>query len=77
VGILLNHPVIRVGLGQERYKMTFDFRAMQSSLTSETKDMAPTVGISIALYRLKELMEGYDYALSKGYEAPIQEESEV
>jgi hypothetical protein len=54
--------------------MTFDFKAMQAALMSETKDLSPTVGISIALFRLKELMEGYDYALGKGYEAPINEE---
>lgn len=53
--------------------MTFDFRAMQASVARETKDLPPNVGISVALFRLKELLQGYDYAIAKGYEVPIQE----
>lgn len=70
-----NLQVIPVGLVQGRSKvMDFNFKSMQQSIASETKDLSPTTGISIALFRLKELMEGYQYAIEKGYEVPFQEE---
>lgn len=59
--------------GEQLITMDFNFRAMQESVARETKDLPPNVGISVALFRLKELMQGYDYAISKGYEVPLQE----
>jgi hypothetical protein len=46
---------------------------MKVSIANETADLSPNIGISIALFRLKELIQGYDYAISKGYEIPVQE----
>ena len=43
------------------------FRVMQDNLEKAAKDAPHVLGISIALWRLRALMAGYQYALDHGY----------
>ena len=46
---------------------------MDQSVEAECKDMPNDIGISIALWRLKELIKGYKYAVTQGYKVSVQE----
>lgn len=66
------------------------FCAMERSVAKECKDLPDGIGISVALWRLRELLHGYRYAIDNGYsvakvvphaspegnEVPVQERHE-
>lgn len=43
------------------------FKLMQENLAKVTQDAPHALGISVALWRLRALMTGYQYALDHGY----------
>ena len=43
------------------------FEKMEDSVKRECVDLPSTVGISVALWRLRELLLGYRYAIDHGY----------
>jgi hypothetical protein len=52
------------------------FAAMEESVARECANLTSNTGISIALWRLHELMKGYRYALNNGYHTEAYEERE-
>jgi hypothetical protein len=48
------------------------FELMVKSLEETCADMPPNVGVSVALWRLRELIKGYQYALDKGYTVGVE-----
>jgi len=50
-----------------------DIELMDQSLEEECKGMPIDIGISVALWRLKELIKGYKYAVTQGYKVSVQE----
>jgi hypothetical protein len=47
------------------------FYVMEQSIAKECKDLEPNIGISVALWRLNELVKGYKYALEHGYDTGV------
>lgn len=43
------------------------FKLMQENMNKVTQDAPQVLGISVALWRLRALMAGYQYALEHGY----------
>lgn len=43
------------------------FKLMQENITKVTRDAPHVLGVSVALWRLRALMAGYQYALDHGY----------
>jgi hypothetical protein len=52
------------------------FALMERSVEKECAGMPDNVGVSVALWRLRELMKGYRYALDNGYKGQAYEERE-
>lgn len=46
---------------------SINIELMRQSVDSECKDLGENIGISVALWRLRELIQGYTWAVSKGY----------
>ena len=44
---------------------------MLENLTKATQDAPATLGVSVALWRLRALMVGYQYALDHGYSTGV------
>ena len=44
-----------------------DIEQMNHSVETECKDMDENIGISVVLWRLKELIKGYQFAVKAGY----------
>lgn len=54
--------------GQDIPVLTNDgFALMKQSVSETCKEMDPNIGISVALWRLEALLQGYQYALDRGY----------
>jgi len=54
------------------------FALMEESVAKECKDLDElTTGVSVVLWRLRELLAGYRYALDHGYENYVYAERET
>ena len=53
------------------------FKLMQENMERATKDAPEAVGISVALWRLRALMTGYQYALDHGYTVGVTVEEDA
>jgi hypothetical protein len=47
--------------------VNIDINLMAVSVESETQGMSENIGVSVALWRLKELIKGYQFAVRSGY----------
>ena len=43
------------------------FEKMEASVAKECADLPQNIGISVALWRLRELLQGYRYAIDHNY----------
>ena len=53
------------------------FKVMQDNLEKATTGAPHTLGVSVALWRLRALMVGYQYALEHGYTVGVTVEKET
>jgi len=54
-----------------------EWMKMDKSIKSTCVDLPENTGISIVLWKLRALMAGYEYALSRGYTGTIHDERET
>ena len=47
------------------------FESMKANIAKVTKDAPDALGVSVALWRLRALMEGYQFALDHGYHTGV------
>ena len=53
------------------------FKVMQDNIANVTKDAPQVLGVSVALWRLRALMTGYQYALDHGYTVGVTVEKDT
>lgn len=53
------------------------FKLMQENMEKVTKDAPQVLGVSVALWRLRALMTGYQYALDHGYTVGVTVEEDT